>query len=112
MNNNNNFLANLQDTDDKWEREKEALLLRHHSEAEALRAVQTMDWTWKAKESFPSTDNSQQSPTKSDSHKDTTKGGTGPAKDDKQNIERDLALDLNLCVPMVHVNDDFDLLPS
>ncbi|CAG9853995.1 unnamed protein product [Phyllotreta striolata] len=75
------FLSWLQDVDDKWEKIKEHMLLRHHNEAESLHAVQKMDWEWKQK-------------------------------------------DLNLCdrkstlkidethVPMVHVSDDFDLLPA
>ncbi|XP_057657516.1 ankyrin repeat domain-containing protein 12 isoform X2 [Diorhabda carinulata] len=75
------FLSWLQDVDDKWEKIKEHMLLRHHNEAESLHAVQKMDWEWKLKE-------------------------------------------LNLCdrkttpkieethVPMVHVSDDFDLLPA
>ncbi|KAJ8920823.1 hypothetical protein NQ315_015613 [Exocentrus adspersus] len=75
------FLSWLQDVDDKWEKIKEHMLLRHHNEAESLHAVQKMNWEWKMKE-------------------------------------------LNLCdrkttpkieeahVPMVHVSDDFDLLPA
>lgn len=75
------FLSWLQDVDDKWEKIKEHMLLRHHNEAESLHAVQKMDWEWKMKE-------------------------------------------LNFCdrkitpkidethVPMVHVSDDFDLLPA
>lgn len=30
--------------------QKEAMLLRHHNEAESLHAVQRMDWEWKLKE--------------------------------------------------------------
>ncbi|XP_044766796.1 ankyrin repeat domain-containing protein 12 [Coccinella septempunctata] len=75
------FLSWLQDVDDKWEKIKEHMLLRHHNEAESLHAVQKMDWEWKM-------------------------------------------IELNLCdrkstptieehhVPMVHVSDDFDLLPA
>ncbi|XP_053683345.1 ankyrin repeat domain-containing protein 11-like isoform X1 [Sabethes cyaneus] len=44
------FLSWLQDVDDKWEKIKEAMLLRHHNEAESLHAVQKMDWEWKMKE--------------------------------------------------------------
>uniref|UniRef100_A0A336LPW3 CSON010164 protein n=1 Tax=Culicoides sonorensis TaxID=179676 RepID=A0A336LPW3_CULSO len=44
------FLSWLQDVDDKWEKIKEAMLLRHHNEAESLHAVQRMDWEWKLKE--------------------------------------------------------------
>lgn len=75
------FLSWLQDVDDKWEKIKEAMLLRHHNEAESLHAVQKMDWEWKLKEvglcDFKS------KPTIDDAH-----------------------------VPMVHVSDDFDLLPA
>lgn len=45
------FLSWLQDVDDKWEKIKESMLLRHHNEAESLHAVQRMDWEWKIKES-------------------------------------------------------------
>ncbi|KZS19438.1 ankyrin repeat domain-containing protein 11 [Daphnia magna] len=44
------FLSWLQDVDDKWEKIKESMLLRHHNEAESLHAVQRMDWEWKIKE--------------------------------------------------------------
>ncbi|KOX80099.1 Ankyrin repeat domain-containing protein 12 [Melipona quadrifasciata] len=75
------FLSWLQDVDDKWEKIKEAMLLRHHNEAESLHAVQKMDWEWKLKEvglcEFKAT------PQIEDIH-----------------------------VPMVHVSDDFDLLPA
>ncbi|XP_015429415.1 PREDICTED: ankyrin repeat domain-containing protein 12 [Dufourea novaeangliae] len=75
------FLSWLQDVDDKWEKIKEAMLLRHHNEAESLHAVQRMDWEWKLKEvglcEFKAT------PQIEDMH-----------------------------VPMVHVSDDFDLLPA
>ncbi|XP_063983225.1 ankyrin repeat domain-containing protein 12 isoform X2 [Diachasmimorpha longicaudata] len=75
------FLSWLQDIDDKWEKIKEAMLLRHHNEAESLHAVQRMDWEWKLKEvglcEFKAT----------------------PQIDD-------------LHVPIVHVSDDFDLLPA
>lgn len=53
---------------------QEAMLLRHHNEAESLHAVQRMDWDWKMKE-------------------------VGPCDDCPP-------------VPMVHVSDDFDLLPA
>lgn len=68
------FLSWLQDVDDKWEKIKESMLLRHHNEAESLHAVQRMDWDWKVKE-------------------------VGPCED-------------SIPVPMVHVSDDFDLLPA
>jgi len=44
------FLSWLQDVDDKWDKIKEQMLLRHHNEAESLHAVQKMDWEWKLKE--------------------------------------------------------------
>ncbi|KAF7282808.1 uncharacterized protein LOC143198034 isoform X4 [Rhynchophorus ferrugineus] len=44
------FLSWLQDVDDKWEKIKENMLLRHHHEAESLHAVQKMNWEWKLKE--------------------------------------------------------------
>ncbi|XP_074644585.1 uncharacterized protein LOC141901320 isoform X2 [Tubulanus polymorphus] len=75
------FLSWLQDVDDKYEKIKEALLLRHHHEAESLYAVQKMEWEWKLWET-----------------------GICDSKT-RPNID-------DVCVPMVHVNDDFDLLPS
>ncbi|XP_012255639.2 ankyrin repeat domain-containing protein 11 isoform X1 [Athalia rosae] len=75
------FLSWLQDVDDKWEKIKEAMLLRHHNEAESLHAVQRMDWEWKMKEV-----------------------GLCDFKA-RPHIE-------DLHVPMVHVSDDFDLLPA
>ncbi|KAI4500966.1 hypothetical protein M0802_003769 [Mischocyttarus mexicanus] len=75
------FLSWLQDVDDKWEKIKEVMLLRHHTEADSLHAIQKMDWEWKLKEvglcEFKAT------PQIEDVH-----------------------------VPMVHVSDDFDLLPA
>ncbi|XP_037905597.1 ankyrin repeat domain-containing protein 11 isoform X2 [Hermetia illucens] len=44
------FISWLQDVDDKWEKIKEAMVLRHHNEAESLHAVQKMDWEWGLKE--------------------------------------------------------------
>ncbi|CAG0880900.1 unnamed protein product [Cyprideis torosa] len=44
------FISWLQDVDDKWEKVKEAMVLRHHNEAESLHAVQRMEWEWKLKE--------------------------------------------------------------
>jgi len=41
------FISWLQDVDDKWEKIKEQMVLRHHNEAESLNAVQRMDWEWK-----------------------------------------------------------------
>ncbi|ROT83568.1 Ankyrin repeat domain-containing protein 11 [Penaeus vannamei] len=75
------FLSWLQDVDDKWDKIKENMVLRHHNEAESLHAVQKMDWEWKLKELGDLDAN------------------TKPQIDD-------------LHVPMVHVSDDFDLLPA
>ncbi|KAK5642897.1 hypothetical protein RI129_009064 [Pyrocoelia pectoralis] len=75
------FLSWLQDVDDKWEKIKEHMLLRHHNEAESLHAVQKMDWEWKLKEL------------------NLCDAKTTPTIDE-------------LHVPMVHVSDDFDLLPA
>ncbi|XP_031347221.1 ankyrin repeat domain-containing protein 12 isoform X4 [Photinus pyralis] len=75
------FLSWLQDVDDKWEKIKEHMLLRHHNEAESLHAVQKMDWEWKLKEL------------------NLCDAKTTPSIDE-------------LHVPMVHVSDDFDLLPA
>ncbi|KAK8405825.1 hypothetical protein O3P69_001947 [Scylla paramamosain] len=75
------FLSWLQDVDDKWDKIKEFMVLRHHNEAESLHAVQRMDWEWKLKELGDCDANSR------------------PHIDD-------------LHVPMVHVSDDFDLLPE
>lgn len=73
------FLSWLQDVDDKWEKIKEQMVLRHHNEAESLNAVQKMDWEWKVNEITGAT------------------GGVGvPLMDD-------------LRIPMVHVSDDFDM---
>merc|ERR1711884_295960 len=44
------FISWLQDVDDKWEKIKEQMVLRHHNEAESLNAVQKMDWEWKVSE--------------------------------------------------------------
>lgn len=88
------FTSWLQDVEDKWERNKEAMLLRHHSETEALRAVQKMDWEWNAKQRL----------------EEASKSLTVDTKIDVREGIR--ALDIGLCVPMVEVNDDFELLPS
>ncbi|KAL5021869.1 hypothetical protein ScPMuIL_001024 [Solemya velum] len=74
------FLSWLHDVQDKFEKIKESLILRHHHEAESLYAVQKMDWEWRMKD-FGLCD-----------HKAT------PVIDE-------------LHVPMVQVNDEFDLLP-
>ncbi|XP_033754138.1 ankyrin repeat domain-containing protein 11-like [Pecten maximus] len=75
------FLSWLKDVDDKYEKIKESLLLRHHHEAESLFAVQKMDWEWKMKEM--SLCDHKSIPTIDDLH-----------------------------VPMVQVNDDFELRPT
>ena len=78
------FLSWLQDVDDKWEKIKEQMVLRHHNEAESLNAVQKMDWEWKVD---------------SLTNESGTNGGRGetmPLMDD-------------LHIPMVHVSDDFDM---
>lgn len=75
------FLSWLQDVDDKWDKIKESMVLRHHNEAESLNAVQRMDWEWKLKEL-----------------------GDCDAKS-RPHID-------DLHVPMVHVSEDFDLLPA
>uniref|UniRef100_A0A2A4IXT6 Uncharacterized protein n=1 Tax=Heliothis virescens TaxID=7102 RepID=A0A2A4IXT6_HELVI len=40
----------LQEVDDKWEKIKEGMLRRQHTEAQTLHAVQIMGWEWKLKE--------------------------------------------------------------
>lgn len=75
------FLSWLQDVDDKFEKIKEALLLRHHHEAESLYAVQRLEWEWKLKEL-----------------------GLADSKNPP-------VID-TVHVPMVQVNDDFELLPA
>ena len=82
------FLSWLQDVDDKWEKIKEQMVLRHHNEAESLNAVQKMDWEWKVNEL--SVGNPQQTPL--------------PAPHRQQMAQID-----DLHIPMVHVSDDFDL---
>jgi hypothetical protein len=75
------FISWLQDVDDKWDKIKESMLLRHHNESESLHAVQKMDWEWKLKE-------------------------LGLCEPKSSAVIDDLH------VPMIHVADDFDLLPS
>ncbi|XP_070507360.1 ankyrin repeat domain-containing protein 11-like [Chironomus tepperi] len=48
--NNRSFFKELKDLDDKWDKIKEAIIIRHTNEAESLHAVQKMDWGWKLKE--------------------------------------------------------------
>lgn len=66
---------------DKWEKIKEAMLLRQCKEAESLSAIQRLEWEWKLKET-----------------------GVCDVKSNPTIDER--------CVPIVAVNDDFELLPS
>merc|ERR1712150_255586 len=82
------FLSWLQDVDDKWEKIKEQMVLRHHNEAESLNAVQKMDWEWKVNELLART--------ASGSQKSSGK------RDPSHQID-------DLHIPMVHVSDDFDL---
>jgi len=79
------FLSWLQDVDDKWEKIKEQMVLRHHNEAESLNAVQKMDWEWKLAEL----------------------SNAPAASDANGHFQVD-----DLYVPMVHVSDDFDLMDS
>ncbi|CAG9799312.1 unnamed protein product [Chironomus riparius] len=44
------FYQALKELDDKWDKIKEAMIIRHTNEAESLHAVQKMDWDWKLKE--------------------------------------------------------------
>lgn len=44
------FLSQLQDIDDKWEKIRNDMLIRHKNEAESLHAVQRLEWEWKTKE--------------------------------------------------------------
>lgn len=44
------FLSQLQGIDDKWERIRAEMLIRHRNEAESLHAVQKLEWEWKTKE--------------------------------------------------------------
>ncbi|XP_014247673.1 ankyrin repeat domain-containing protein 12 isoform X2 [Cimex lectularius] len=75
------FLSWLQDVDDKWEKIKENMLVRHHNEANSLLAIQKMDWEWKMKEIGMC--ELKATPVIDETH-----------------------------VPLVHVSDDFDLLPA
>lgn len=44
------FLKQLQEIDDKWDKIKMDMLVRHKNEADSLHAVQSLEWEWKAKE--------------------------------------------------------------
>lgn len=74
----------LNSVDEKYAKIKENLLLRHHNEAESLHAVQQMEWLSKMREI---------------------------GLDEAKNSEVTQQVD-QLHVPMVHVSDDFDLLPA
>merc|ERR1711981_17885 len=82
------FLSWLQDVDDKWERIKEQMVLRHHNEAESLNAVQKLDWEWKMNEI-----------------------STG-SRDQSGNSSSSFASIDDLYVPTVRVSDDFALSTS
>lgn len=73
------FISWLQDVDDKWEKIKEQMVLRHHNEAESLNAVQKMDWEWKVSEM------------------------------DENELKSTSAQMDDLHIPMVRVSDDFAL---
>jgi hypothetical protein len=44
------FLVHLQDVDDKWDKIRHEMLIRHQNEAESLHAIQKLEWEWKTKE--------------------------------------------------------------
>lgn len=44
------FLSQLQEIDDKWDKIRKDMLVRHRNESDSLYAVQTLEWEWKAKE--------------------------------------------------------------
>lgn len=44
------FLNQLQEIDNKWDKIKKDMFVRHRNEADSLHAVQTLEWEWKAKE--------------------------------------------------------------
>lgn len=44
------FLAHLQEIDDKWDKIRHEMLIRHKNEAESLHAIQKLEWEWKTKE--------------------------------------------------------------
>lgn len=73
----------LQDVSDKYDKIKHSLVMRHHNEAESLHAVQKMEWIYK-----------------------TLEQGVG----DKVDLDTSQSVD-KLHVPMVHVSDEFELLP-
>jgi len=85
------FLSWLQDVDDKWEKIKEQMVLRHHNEAESLNAVQKMDWEWKVSELNLS---------------GSGNAGVGNHRPGQNAVASQVD---DLHIPMVHVSDDFDL---
>lgn len=44
------FLIKLQEIDDKWDKIRREMLIRHRNEAESLHAIQKLEWEWKTKE--------------------------------------------------------------
>uniref|UniRef100_A0A6G1SDE9 Ankyrin repeat domain-containing protein 11 n=2 Tax=Aceria tosichella TaxID=561515 RepID=A0A6G1SDE9_9ACAR len=44
------FLIHLQEIDDKWDKIRHEMLIRHKNEAESLHAIQKLEWEWKTKE--------------------------------------------------------------
>lgn len=48
--NRDELLIQLQDVDEKWEKTRNDMLVRHKNEADSLYAIQSMEWEWKAKE--------------------------------------------------------------
>lgn len=44
------FVNRLQEIDDKWDRIRNEMLIRHRNEAESLHAVQKLEWEWRTKE--------------------------------------------------------------
>ncbi|CAG0919377.1 unnamed protein product [Notodromas monacha] len=96
------FLSWLQDVDDKWEKIKSGMVLRHHNEAEALQVVQQMDWELKVQEMGLSDELRAADGVTSTKGRDPrwSQWPAGVIRPDDRNI------------PIVHVSDDFDLLPA
>jgi hypothetical protein len=44
------FLIHLQEIDDKWDKIRHEMLVRHKNEADSLHAIQRLEWEWKTKE--------------------------------------------------------------
>merc|ERR1712008_384815 len=87
------FLSWLQDVDDKWEKIKEQMVLRHHNEAESLNAVQKLDWEWKMNE------------LSTGSRNEISESAGSGSSSFASNID-------DLYVPTVRVSDDFALSTS